>query len=160
MQLVRCGLFWNYSVRVMIFPTLLYLASTGASARGHTGAALTRARTAMSIMTIFQSAQPNANIFSAAAVDFAIPYWSLSIALNIIITGMIATRMIVLRRRIVAVLGADHARTYTSIVALLTESAALYSTTMLVFVITYGLHSNALNIVLPISSQVMVCSQD
>lgn len=111
---------------------------------------------ALSILTIYQTSQPGASLWSQTAVAFAVPYWSLSIALNILVTLIIVYRLLSLTKQVKMALSPSHARTYTSISAMIIESAALYSITGMIFIICYARNSNVQNIVLPILGQVMV----
>ncbi|KAJ6583266.1 hypothetical protein B0H10DRAFT_1962220 [Mycena sp. CBHHK59/15] len=70
--------------------------------------------------------------WSTKSVQFGIAYWSLSIALNIILTLSITTRIWLVRRRLHNALsaqnsgmGVQNSGQYVSIVAMLIESAAL-----------------------------------
>lgn len=115
-------------------------------------------RTGMGIILLFQLTQPNANLWSVTAVNFAIPYWSISASLNILVTSMIVLRLLAIRSRTRAALSRYHARTYTSVAAMLIESAALYSCTALLFIITYARDSNIQNLVLPPLGQIQAIS--
>lgn len=107
-------------------------------------------------MTVFQSAKPNASLWTTVTVNFALPYWSLSISLNIIVTLLIVGRLMMLRRNIRAALGEEHAIKYTGVAAMLVESAALYTITSTIFIITYARNSYVQNLVLPVLCSVMV----
>ncbi|THH08338.1 hypothetical protein EW146_g9025 [Bondarzewia mesenterica] len=139
MIIYRLWIVWSYNYYVAAIPFLTFLAST-----------------ALSILTIYQSARPGASLWSRTTIAFAVPYWSLSIALNILATLVIAARLLVMMRRIrQSGVGMHHARMYTSITAMVVESAALYSITGLIFIICYARNSNVQNIVLPVLGQVM-----
>lgn len=124
--LYRFLMFYSFKYYLCIFPALMYLGSV-----------------ATSCVLLFQLSQPNANIWKSVDVNFATPYWSLSIALNIILTMMIVGRILWVKRSIRQALGDQHTRTYTSIAAMLIESAAMYSATALVYIICYALNSPA-----------------
>jgi len=134
----RLYVVWNNSLLIIIVPVLGFLAST-----------------AFSILTLFQSERPGANLWTHTTVQFAVPYWSMTIAINATMTLAIAYRLMSMRRRVTTMLGAEHARTYTSVVAMIVESAAVYSVTGLVFIICYARKSNVQNLVLPILDQVV-----
>jgi len=136
--LYRCLVIWHDNYLVVAFPVLMFLAST-----------------ALSIITVFQTAQPGASLWTKVTVNFALPYWSLSISLNIIVTLLIAGRLLVVRKALREALGAEHAKKYTSAIAMLIESAALYSITSIVFIITYARNSYVQNLVLPVLCSVM-----
>ena len=82
----------------------------------------------------------------------------MTIAINATMTLAIAYRLLRMRRRITATLGAEHARMYTSVAAMVVESAAVYSVTGLVFIICYARNSSVQNLILPILDQVVVSS--
>ncbi|EPQ61278.1 hypothetical protein GLOTRDRAFT_125003 [Gloeophyllum trabeum ATCC 11539] len=134
----RIWIFWSYNYYVVIFPTLVFLAST-----------------ALSIITAYEAAQPNSNLSTTVAFNFGVPYWSISIALNVIITLMIAGRIIAVRKELKTVLQNDYTTPYDSVLATIIESAALYSVTGLVYVISYARSSSFQYIMLPILGQVM-----
>ncbi|KAG1753138.1 hypothetical protein EDD22DRAFT_827934 [Suillus occidentalis] len=94
---------------IMLFPGLMYAASI-----------------VMGIMWMLQvtTASP---YFSSTNINYTVPYLSLSLALNIIITIVIVLRLLTYRHRICNVLGPGYGTQYTSIAAMIIESAALYS---------------------------------
>jgi hypothetical protein len=108
---------------IMLFPGLMYLAST-----------------AMGIMFLLQ-VTTNSPYFSSTNVNYTVPYLSLSLALNIIITIVIVLRLLTYRHRITKVLGSDYGTQYTSIAAMIIESAALYSTISVAFLTLFLLNN-------------------
>ena len=112
----------------------------------------------MGVILLFQLTQPDANLWTTTTLNFGIPYWAISIGLNVLVTSMIVARLFMIRRRTSAVLSANHTKTYTSVAAMLVESAALYSITALIFIITYARNSNIQNLVLPVLGQVQAIS--
>ncbi|KAH7881226.1 uncharacterized protein C8R40DRAFT_1157661 [Lentinula edodes] len=109
----RCYILWS-SWKVIIFPIFLYFGGLCALA------------------------QPGANFFVGHAVDFGVPYISLTISLNIIVTGLICGRLLYLRNEVNKILGPTHAKMYTSIIAILVESAALFTILGIVYVVVYA----------------------
>ena len=93
--------------------------------------------------------KPGADLWTNEAVKFSISYWSLSISLNITLTLLISGRLLFIRNRVKMSLGAHQAKIYTSLAAMLVESAALYSVTGLIFIVSYARNSIFQNIVLP-----------
>ena len=87
---------------------------------------------------------------------FGVPYFSLSVALNIVLTLAIAVRLLMMRRSVVSSLGPEHAKMYISVTSMMIESAALYSITGLIFIVSYAVNSNVQNLALPVLGQVMV----
>jgi len=122
----RCYMIWGSCWKVILFPVLLWLGGLS-----------------MSILLIYESAQPGANFFVGHAVDFGIPYISLTISLNIIVTALICGRLLYLRRQVGNVLGQSYAKMYTSLVAILIESAALFTALGIVYVIVYARKSQS-----------------
>ena len=110
----------------------------------------------MSILVIYQTTRPDASLWSTVSISFFIPYFSLAISLNIILTLLIVGRLLYLSRPVREVLGPAHAGTYTSVAAMMIESAAPYSIVSIIFIITYGRDSNVQNLILPVLSQIMV----
>ena len=77
----------------------------------------------MGIIPLFQLTQPDANLWTKTTVNFGIPYWSISAGLNILVTTLIVAHLMVIRQHTHAVLSSNHSRTYTSVAAMLVESA-------------------------------------
>ena len=110
------------------------------------------------MLLLFQLKQPNANLWTKTTVNFGIPYWSLSASLNILVTLLIVLRLLYVRRRLSKALSSSHTRTYISVATMLVESAALYSITALIFIITYARNSAVQSLVLPVLGQVQAIS--
>ncbi|TDL29699.1 hypothetical protein BD410DRAFT_833964 [Rickenella mellea] len=146
--LSRLWVVWHYNYFIMVIPVLAYLGSTGYFFE------------AMSILTIFQSAQPGASLWTHTTVSFAVPYWSLSLSLNLVVTLLITTRLLMMRSKVIEVLGPEHSKTYTSVAAMMIESAAPYSVTGLIFIICYARNSFVQNLVLPVLGQIMCISPE
>lgn len=114
--------------------------------------------TAMGIMLIYQTSQPNSSIWSSAAIDFGLPYFSISMALNIILTLMIVTRLVLHRRNVRTAMGAPGGATglYNAIITMLIESSALYAINSLLFVGPWGAGNHAADLFLPILAETQV----
>ncbi|KAJ7493629.1 hypothetical protein FB451DRAFT_446806 [Mycena latifolia] len=111
---------------------------------------------ASSMAFIISVARSGDTFWSARAVEFGIAYWSLSIALNVILTLSIATRIWISRYRIRKLLGPDarHSSQYVSAAAMLIESAALYAIWSMGFLICYAHGTPLQNVLLPPLGQV------
>ncbi|KAG2154463.1 uncharacterized protein EDB93DRAFT_1327010 [Suillus bovinus] len=94
---------------IMAFPCVLFAASI-----------------ATGIMWLLQ-VTASSPYFSSTSINYTVPYLSLSLALNIILTIAIVIRLFTYRHRITRVLGPGYGTQYTSIAAMIVESAALYS---------------------------------
>ena len=111
---------------------------------------------AFSLMTVTQIAMPGNNIWNQTAFNVAVPYWTLSIAGNITMTILILIRLISVRSELVSVLGADYALQYTSLIAIMVESAFLYAVTSVAYLIAFALNSNVQNLILPFHTGALV----
>ena len=112
----------------------------------------------MSIMTVFQIAQLTNNFFAGVTHSFTLPYFALSVSLNLLLSLMIAGRLLAMRAQMRAALGREHTRLYTSVSAVIIEAAAIYAATSIWFIATFSLGSPLLEVVLPLHFQVMVRS--
>ena len=79
------------------------------------------------------------NPYVTNGINFTLPYLSLSLALNIILTIAIVLRLLTFRYRIVSALGPKYGTQYTSIAAMIIESAALYSAVSITFLVLFGI---------------------
>ena len=104
----------------------------------------------LSIILMVMVSHPDESLWSTFAVSLFTPFWAISISLNVILTGLITARLLWLKSRIRKILGVAHSNMYTSISALLIESAGLYTIFALMYVVMYALRNKAQNIVIPI----------
>ncbi|KAI0317230.1 hypothetical protein OF83DRAFT_1083743 [Amylostereum chailletii] len=119
--LYRLFIIWNRRALVVAFPILMYLTSVS-----------------LSVVDLITLSHPGNSMFTDSAVNFGLLYWSFSISLNVVVTGLIVSRLLYMRRR----LGHDGGRsgkTYIGVSAMLIESAALYSLSAIVFLVGYSL---------------------
>lgn len=79
------------------------------------------------------------NPYVTNGINFTLPYLSLSLALNILLTIAIVLRLLTFRYHIVSALGPKYGTQYTSIAAMIIESAALYSTVSITFLVLFGI---------------------
>jgi hypothetical protein len=86
-------------------------------------------------------AAPSASFWQTAGINWTIPYYAISVSLNFLVTVMIVARLILFRTRLnrIRAVGGHFSNQYTSIAAILIESAALYSAYVLLFLIPFGL---------------------
>ncbi|KAI5116362.1 hypothetical protein M0805_001372 [Coniferiporia weirii] len=111
-SLFRCYIIWvgRYQTAVMTVPILIYLGSVGTS-----------------IALLVFSANPGANYSTRIVQVFGTANWSLSLSLNVILTALIAGRLLRYRSRLRNVFGLGNDKLYTAILAASVESAALYA---------------------------------
>ncbi|KAG9310501.1 hypothetical protein JVU11DRAFT_9647 [Chiua virens] len=107
---------------VMLLPNLLFVGSG-----------------AMGILLLIQlSATANPFVTTGTTVNYILPYFSLVLALNVILTIAIVLRLLHFRYRITSVMGPKYGSQYTSIAMMLIESAALYSIVSIAFVVLFA----------------------
>lgn len=130
-----CGSYW-----VIAFPSVMFLASVG-----------------MGIAFIWQNSLHD---LSTASVSFGIPYYSISLSLNVILTSMIVARLILHSKNLQSAMGttAKTGGLYKAIVTMLVESCALYAITYLLFMAPWSAGSFVGNAFFPILAEVQVIS--
>jgi hypothetical protein len=89
--------------------------------------------TAMGIMSTYEAVRL---VYSSADIyfDSYVSYFSISLSLNLLLTLMIVTRLILYRRNIRNAMGAsgEFSRTYNSVITMIVESYAPYAVASLV----------------------------
>jgi hypothetical protein len=112
----------------------------------------------MGITFLYQTSQPNSSVWNATAIDFGLPYFSISLSLNILLTLMIVTRLVLHSRNVRTAMGAPRgaAGLYKAIVTMLIESCTLYAVSSLLFVGPWGAGSHIADIFLPILAESQV----
>ena len=113
---------------------------------------------AMGILFIYQTSQPDNSIWSSVAISFGIPYFSISLSLNMILTLLIVTRLVLHNRNVRTAMGVPpgFGGLYKAIVTMLVESSALYAVSSLLFVAPWGAGSHVADIFLPILAETQV----
>ncbi|KAJ6570247.1 hypothetical protein DFH09DRAFT_425544 [Mycena vulgaris] len=120
LMLYRCYVFWGHSPLAMAFPCLLYLGSV-----------------AMGITMTIQSGLPGGDIFHGTTVNFGIPWVVLTIVFNILVTAMIAVRLLSMHSKADKVLGTAVTKRYTGLLAILVESALPFTLLGIGYLATY-----------------------
>ncbi|EIM88470.1 uncharacterized protein STEHIDRAFT_167753 [Stereum hirsutum FP-91666 SS1] len=118
--LYRCYMIWGSNIWIILFPSILYVAST-----------------AMAIVTVVQSSLPGGFILDGKSENFGVPWVTLTVSLNIILTSMICGRLLFMRRQVRSVLSPEMASMYTNIMAILIESALPFTLLGIAFLVTY-----------------------
>ena len=94
----------------------------------------------MGTLWTLQSSQPGLSLYSALPMAYGTSYYAISLGTNIVLTILISVRLLLYRRNLMARLPADYAKHYLSLLAIIVESAALYSAFALIFLITYAIN--------------------
>lgn len=102
--------------------------------------------TVISILHSIQAAQPASNSLDITTLNFSIPYASLSMSLNVLLSISLAWRILSLRQKLPSDLNDEVKRLYTSPEAVIAESALVYGMVSLVFMVLYGMGNIAANL--------------
>ncbi|KAI0360561.1 hypothetical protein OH77DRAFT_1517031 [Trametes cingulata] len=93
------------------------------------------------------------NVWTSSQTAPPLAYLSLSFSINLVLTLVIVLRLLHVRRELIPALGSRHTRVYTSIVAMLVESASLYTIVTLLSIIACALRKPLQNALLPMLGQ-------
>ncbi|KXN83329.1 hypothetical protein AN958_01565 [Leucoagaricus sp. SymC.cos] len=121
----RLFIIWGSNFLIMIIPVLAYLAAF-----------------ALAITQLVWAGTPHGNFFIGKSRNFGIPYYAITIGLNIIVTGLIWGRIVRLNRALFKLPEDDHPwRFHTNPYSIFIESAALYSLFGIIFLVPYAMQS-------------------
>ncbi|KII87189.1 hypothetical protein PLICRDRAFT_176971 [Plicaturopsis crispa FD-325 SS-3] len=140
LMLYRFWMIFSRNYYVSLIPALMFATSVG-----------------LSCVVIAELCTPNQTFWTQITINLAIPYWSISIALNIILTLLIAGRLLLMRRRLIQTIpNGGIASPYVSLSAMLIESAFIYSVNAVIFLVSYAVNSPIQNLALPLLCQTQV----
>jgi hypothetical protein len=122
--LYRLFIIYSSNYWVIAFPILAYIAAF-----------------ALAIIELVVAGKPGGNFFHGKTINFGVPYYTITISLNIIVTALICVRLLRLGRAVSKAIGRESARMYTSVATMLIESAAPYSMVGIMFLIPYAMGS-------------------
>ena len=109
------------------------------------------------VLISYQISHPYNNLWNTVDVDFGLPYFSISLALNVLLTLMIVIRLILRNRDVRTALGLTGiGGSCKAIITMLVESSALYAVTSLLYVGPWGAGNHAADIFLPCLCQIQV----
>ena len=103
---------------------------------------------------LVQVSRPNLSLWSS--LNYSLPYFALSLALNISVSCLIVARLVHLRCTLTNLLGSEHAIQCTSIIAMIVESALLFSVFSVLSLVTYAMNHPLQNIFLQMLPQIQV----
>lgn len=116
----------------------MYLGTIGQLRSFHRAARAEADRLAATgIGTLYWSSRPNAQFGQQNFVSFGTSFYSISIALNVLTTALIAGKLIYHQRQMSKIRQSSE---YLSLVAILVESAAVYSLTGIVYIPLFALN--------------------
>ena len=113
------------------------------------------------IVYTYQCSLPGAGIANPGATqNLGFSYFAVSLALNILLTTMIVTRLILHKRTIRNTMGgsAGVGQLYGAVITILVESSALYAVSFLLFFVPWAARSWVDNAFWPILLEVQVCA--
>ncbi|KAF8055310.1 hypothetical protein FPV67DRAFT_1789038 [Lyophyllum atratum] len=110
----------------------------------------------LGVLFLVQVSAPAGNLWASSSINFVLPYFCTSLALNIVSTIVIVTRLLWFRRRTSNMLGKAHGTQYTSIAAMVVESAAVYSVSSLCFLVPFIVNHPIQNVFLGLLSPAQV----
>lgn len=120
--LYRMYIIWSQNIYVLIVPILAYFAALS-----------------LAILQLITAAMPgSASLFGGKAVNFGVPYYSITISINVLVTLAICYRLGRLSKAVSRALGHQNAHMYTSVASMLVESAAPYSIVGIMFLVPYA----------------------
>src|ERR1700743_50416 len=98
----------------------------------------------MGIVFLFQTSQPESSIWNTVAINFGVPYFSISLSLNILLTLLIVVRLALRSRQLrnSMEIPAEARGLHQIIITVLVESCSLYAVTSLLFVAPWGANSH------------------
>ncbi|KAF8838979.1 hypothetical protein BDN67DRAFT_970798 [Paxillus ammoniavirescens] len=106
----------------------------------------------LGVFFLIQISSPSSSPYFNASkgINWTLPYLFISFAINIVVSILITFRLLLYRRRMIQDLGPGHATESASLAAMIVESASLYSTFSLLFLIPFALKSPVSNIFLQV----------
>lgn len=105
----------------------------------------------MGTLWTIRSSQPGLSLYSTEPLALGTSYYTISLAVNILLTTLIIARLFMHRRQVLQSLPEEYGRYYVSLASIFVESAALYSVFAIVFLIMYATGSPATHILLAIA---------
>ncbi|KAJ7052954.1 hypothetical protein C8F01DRAFT_1032778 [Mycena amicta] len=136
-MIYRCFIVWNRKWRVVLLPMLMW---GGTAVTGY------------GVTYLLGKAAGN-GIFFAQLQPWITSFFSMSLSINLICTALIAFKILITRMA----LQKDHpgnSRVYSALIIFL-ESAAFYSTSLLILLIVYVLNSNAQYVMLDVTTSLI-----
>ncbi|PFH45793.1 hypothetical protein AMATHDRAFT_8659 [Amanita thiersii Skay4041] len=136
----RCWVIWTASGRltayaIIAFPTIMLIGSF-----------------VLGTLWTIKSSQPGLSLYSTLPLILGTSYYVVSLAINIIVTILITTRLIMYRKTMLSTLPNEHAKHYVSLATIIIESSALYSVFAIIFIATYGANNPVNQIFLSVAS--------
>ena len=111
----------------------------------------------MGIVFVYQTSQPDGNFWHTTSVNFGLPYISISIGLNVLLTLMIIVRLVLHTRATRAALGMTGiGGLCMGIITMLVESCALYAVNSFLVIVPWVFGNHTEGTFLSLLSQTQV----
>lgn len=110
----------------------------------------------MSILHCVQASRANAALWDQTTLNLSVPYASLAMSLNILLTIVLVWRLLDLRRRLPITVTEEVRQRYNGVEALIVETALPYGLVSFIFVVLYGLGNTGSNLFVPLLVQLEV----
>jgi hypothetical protein len=140
----------------MPIPILLYIGTIGERRISNLRIELHGLWASTSVLSCLLLAAISLPNWTALDNDVFITYYAFVVTLNMLITLLIVARLISTRAIIRKHMGAEHGSIYTSVSAMLIESAVLYSCFDLALIITFAMNAPGQYILQPVAGQIEV----
>jgi hypothetical protein len=96
--------------------------------------------------------------FSRQTLKISLPYFAISLAMNMILCGLLVVRLLYMRRTITKALGTRHGRTYSNLAAIIAESSLPYGVVSFIFLVLYARGDQAVYILAVVFTQIRCMS--
>ncbi|KAF9045148.1 hypothetical protein BJ165DRAFT_1475657 [Panaeolus papilionaceus] len=116
------------------------------------------AATVLAGFWVAQASLATSSFWSQNTINFALPYFAVTMGLNILLTGMLVLRLLYMRYKITKALGSRHGETYTNIATMILESATPYGIVSFIFLVLYSMQNTAALLFIPLYIQVQCIS--
>lgn len=107
------------------------------------------------LLIYYQASQPDTSTWSSVALNFNYPFFTISLSLNLLLTLMIVTRLVLYIKDIRNDTGAMTGAVRWCITVLI-ESSALYAVTFILFIGPWSVKSRVADIFFPVLAETQV----
>ncbi|KAJ7255717.1 hypothetical protein C8J57DRAFT_1518008 [Mycena rebaudengoi] len=135
----RCYIVWGSRYKIIVVPCIMLLAISIC---------------AYGAVYNFSIMKPGQDVFASNVAEWGTALFSLSLATNIIVTCLIAGRIWWLAKTTNKLLGSEHSDKYQNAIAIIIESGAIYSISLMTLLILYCSETNAQYIVYVAHAQI------
>jgi len=143
LMIYRLYVVWNSNWYITIIPLMMLITSI-----------------TLAILRTIAAAQPLSSLWAASAERFGLPYWAISMTLNVVVTVLIIGRLFWARKQLRETMGPSYGTMYTGVAAMLIESAVPYAIISFILIVLYGIGNTANVLFVPLYCQVQCISPE